>query len=252
MPLQVLPPKARQQSATNTFARPVSLKRFGAMAQLSLADEMLVRRLKPRTLAAGSSLTEAEAGVWVILDGWCARVRNLPDGRRQIIHLLLPGDSVNLCEGRWAGNELPIVALTPVIAADAEPIRSAIRNNASAHAGLARACEQAMWCEQMYCLNGIVRLGQQNAYERLAHLILEVRDRLAAVDLVNGGGFHLPVTQDIVANALGLSLVHFSRTLRQMRDEGVIALRPGHVDILKPDVLANAASFPHVANVQGC
>lgn len=245
MSLHALPPKTQPSTA---FTRPVSLKRFGALSSLSLADEVVVRRLKPRTLASGYSLTESEVGCWVILDGWCARVRNLPDGRRQIIHLLLPGDSINLCSDRWAGDDLPIVALTPVIAADAEPIRSALNQNPAAHGGLVSACERAMWCEQMYCLNGIVRLGQQNAYERLAHLLLEIRERLSAVDLVSGNSFQLPVTQDIIANALGLSLVHLSRTLRQMRSEGVIALRPGHIDILKPDVLAKAASFPHVAS----
>lgn len=247
MSLHALPPKGQPSTA---FTRPVSLKRFSALAPLSLADEVVVRRLKPRTLATGFSLTESDVSAWVILDGWCARVRNLPDGRRQIIHLLLPGDSVNLCADRWAGDNLPVVALTPVIAADAEAIRSAISQNASAHTGLVTACERAIWCEQMYCLNGIVRLGQQNAYERLAHLLLEVRERLMAVDLVNGAGFQLPVTQDIIANALGLSLVHLSRTLRQMRGEGVIALRPGHIDIMKPDALARAASFPHVATFQ--
>ncbi len=185
----------------------------------------------------------------IFVEGLAPGTRGLPDGRRQIIHLLLPGDSVNLCSDRWAGDDLPIVALTPVIAADAEPIRSAISQNPDSHQGLINACERAMWCEQMYCLNGIVRLGQQNAYERLAHLLLEVRERLTAVDLVSGSGFQLPVTQDIIANVLGLSLVHLSRTLRQMRGEGVIALRPGHIDILKPDVLAKAASFPHVASL---
>jgi len=243
--LHALPPKTQPATA---FTRPVSLKRFGAMAPLSLADEVVVRRLKPRTLASGYSLTDSDVKAWVILDGWCARVRNLPDGRRQIIHLLLPGDSVNLCSERWAGDDLPIVALTPVIAADAEPIRFAIAQNRSAHEELIKACERAMWCEQIYCLNGIVRLGQQNAYERLAHLLLEVRERLTAVDLVNGSSFQMPVTQDILANALGLSLVHLSRTLRQMRGEGVIALRLGHIEILKPDILAKAAGFPHAAS----
>ncbi len=248
MSLNAMPPKSAQPNAS--FSRPVSLKRLASLAPLALADEMLIRRLKPRTLAAGTTLTETDGGAWIILDGWCARMRHLPDGRRQIINLLLPGDSVNICADRWAGDGLSVVALTPVIAVDAEPVRSAIKQSPAAHVGLAQACERATWCEQVYCLNGIVRLGQQNAYERLAHIILEVQERLAAVDLVNGSGFQLPVTQDIVANALGLSLVHLSRTLRQMRGEGVIALRPGHIDILKPDVLATAASFPHAASFE--
>jgi CRP-like cAMP-binding protein len=65
---------------------------------------------------------------------------------------------------------------------------------------------------------------------------------------VSPKGFQLPVTQDVVAHALGLSLVHLSRTLRQMRNEGAIALQPGRVQLLKPDILAAAANFPHTAS----
>lgn len=234
-------------------ARPVSLRRLAAFGELSVVEEALVKRLKPRTLAAGNVLTDQNqsgAGAWMILSGWCARVRSMPDGRRQIVHLMLPGDAVNVGGASWAGQSLPVIALTPVIAADAEPLRAAIARDAPEHAGLARACARASWCEQVYCLNAIVRLGQQTAYERLAHLMLELHARLDAVGLVSGGRFQLPVTQDVIAHALGLSLVHLSRTLRQMRKEVSIVLRGGQIELLKPDLLAQAAGFPHVATWQ--
>lgn len=232
-----------------TGLRPVSLRRLSAFADLGLADEALVRRLKPRTLANGSILSVASnegTGSWLLLGGWAARVRTMPDGRRQIVHLLLPGDPVNV-SGGWAGDRLPIVALTPVIAADADLLRTVLKMGGPEHSALALACARASWCEQVYCLNAIVRLGQQTAYERLAHLFLEIDARLKAVGLVSDGRFQLPVTQDVIAHTLGLSLVHLSRTLRQMRKEGSIAMRPGHVELLKPDVLAAAAGFPHAA-----
>jgi CRP-like cAMP-binding protein len=232
-------------------ARPVSLLRLSTYGELSPADEWLVKQLKPRTMPAGSRLSALESGdvpPCILLSGWAARVRALPDGRRQIVHLLLPGDSIGLGASPWAGDRLAVVALTPVIVVDAEPVRDAIRAASPEHGGLVEACRRAAWCEQVYFLNAIVRLGQQTAYERLAHLLLELHTRLDCVGLVSPKGFQLPVTQDVVAHALGLSLVHLSRTLRQMRNEGAIALQPGRVQLLKPDILAAAANFPHTAS----
>ncbi|HVY88857.1 MAG TPA: Crp/Fnr family transcriptional regulator [Hyphomonadaceae bacterium] len=230
--------------------RPVSLRRIASFAPLSLADESLIKRLKPRTLPTGAQLS-ARAGddgaAWVILSGWCARTRTLPDGRSQIVHFLLPGDTIGLEAMRWAGDELPVEALTPVIVSDAEPLKSVIKLRLPEHRGLAKACERAAWCEQVYCLNTLVRLGQQTAYERLSHLLLELNTRLSTVGLVNAKGFQLPITQDVMAHALGLSLVHLSRTLRQMRREASIAFGNGQVELLRPDLLAQAANFPHVA-----
>lgn len=202
-------------------------------------------------MPAGATLSMLESGDMppcILLSGWAARVRTLPDGRRQIVHLLLPGDAVGLGASPWAGDRLPVVALTPVIVVDAEPVRDAIRTRSPVHAGLIEACRRAAWCEQVYFLNAIVRLGQQTAYERLAHLLLELHTRLECIGFVGPRGFQLPVTQDVIAHALGLSLVHLSRTLRQMRNEDAIALQSGRIQLLKPDVLAAAANFPHTAS----
>jgi CRP-like cAMP-binding protein len=91
----------------------------------------------------------------------------------------------------------------------------------------------------------MARLGRQSAYQRIAHLLLELHARLESVGLASRNGFQAPVTQAMLAQALGLSLVHFSRTLRQMRREGVVAFEPGRIEISKPDVLEEAAQFPH-------
>ena len=244
--------------ATTTLAplampgvRPVSLRRLASFSPLSLGDEALIKRLKPRTLPNGAVLSGPGAegnGAWVILSGWCARIRSMPDGRSQIVHFLLPGDTIGIEAMRWAGDSLPVRALTPVIVSDAEPLRSAVKLRVPEHRGLAKACERAAWCEQVYCLNALVRLGQQTAYERLAHLLLELNTRLSSVGLVNAKGFQLPITQDVMAHALGLSLVHLSRTLRQMRREASIALAQGQVELLQPELLAQAANFPHQAS----
>jgi CRP-like cAMP-binding protein len=149
---------------------------------------------------------------------------------------------------RWAGDRLPVVALTPAITAEARLLNAVVKLGATEHTGLVEACARATWREQVYCLNAMARLGQQSAYQRIAHLLLELHARLESVGLASRNGFQAPVTQAVLAQALGLSLVHLSRTLRQMRREGAIAFEPGRIEILKPDALAEAAQFPHGAD----
>lgn len=245
MPLQLA-------DTTTLFGRagawPVSLRRLASLGQLTSVDHLLVKQLRPQTLPANSVLTQEQDGrtpSWVLLSGWCARVRAISSSERHIVYFLLPGDIIGVGRARWAGDRLPVVALTPAIAAEARVLNAVVKLGAREHTGLVAACARARWREQVYCLNAMARLGQQSAYQRIAHLLLELHARLESVGLANRNGFQAPVTQAVLAQALGLSLVHLSRTLREMRREGAIAFEPGRIEILKPDALADAAQFPH-------
>jgi CRP-like cAMP-binding protein len=231
-----------------TGAWPVSLRRLASLGPLTPVDQLMVKQLKPQTLPANSVLTRAQDGQapsWILLSGWCARVRSVGNSDRHIVHFLLPGDAIGVGPARWAGDRLPVIALTPAITAEARSLNAVVKLGASEHTGLVEACARAAWREQVYCLNAMARLGQQSAYQRIAHLLLELYARLESVGLASRYGFQAPVTQAVLAQALGLSLVHLSRTLRQMRREGAIAFEPGRIEILKPEALAEAAQFPH-------
>jgi CRP-like cAMP-binding protein len=240
---------------TTPFARtgawPVSLRRLASLGPLTSVDHLLVKQLKPQTLPANSVLNQLRDGhapSWILLSGWCARVRPVSSSERHIVNFLLPGDTIGVGSARWAGDRLPVVALTPAIAAEARALNAIVRLGAREHTGLAEACARAAWREQVYCLNAMTRLGQQSAHQRIAHLLLELHARLESVGLAGRNGFQAPVTQAVLAQALGLSLVHLSRTLRQMRREGVIAFEPGRIEILRPDTLIEAAGFSHGAD----
>jgi CRP-like cAMP-binding protein len=228
-------------------AWPVSLRRLASLGPLTPIDQLLIKQLKPQTLPANSVLTQPQDGrppSWILLSGWCARIRFVGVDRH-IIHFLLPGDTIGVGPVRWAGDRLPVVALTPAIVAEARPLNAVVKLGLSEQTGLVEACARAAWREQVYWLNAMARLGQQSAYQRIAHLLLELYSRLEGVGLASRFGFQAPVTQATLAQALGLSLVHLSRTLRQMRREGGIAFEPGRIELLKPDALAEAAQFPH-------
>jgi CRP-like cAMP-binding protein len=88
-----------------------------------------------------------------------------------------------------------------------------------------------------------MRLGRQTALERTAHLFLELRQRLAAVGLADGARFPLPLTQEVLADTLGLSIVHMNRTLQQLRREGLVEVKSGWARLLDPAALAARCAF---------
>ncbi|MEJ8630078.1 helix-turn-helix domain-containing protein [Sphingomonas sp. I4] len=83
----------------------------------------------------------------------------------------------------------------------------------------------------MGLLDHIVRLGCQNALQRVSHLLLELHQRLSAIGFVHAGTFPMPLTQDTLAELLGLSLVHINRIVSQLRREKLVTMRSGIVMI---------------------
>jgi DNA-binding transcriptional MocR family regulator len=63
------------------------------------------------------------------------------------------------------------------------------------------------------------------------------------VGLGNERKFPLPLTQEVLADALGLSIVHVNRTLQQLRREGLLEMRGGFVELLKPELLVATSDF---------
>jgi len=179
----------------------------------------------------------------VLLSGWAARCRVMPDGRRQIFTFVVPGDAIGLCHRPEPAAQSTTVALTKTLIADASALAEAAFERGSEYEGLAAAVSVASTLDEASLLDHIVRLGRQTAYERMAHLFLELRWRLAAVGLGTEHKFPLPLTQEVLADALGLSIVHVNRTLQQLRREGLLEMRSGSVELYKPDVLIAAADF---------
>jgi CRP-like cAMP-binding protein len=95
--------------------------------------------------------------------------------------------------------------------------------------------------DQARLIDHMVRLGRLTAVEKLAHFLLEMQRRTAAPDAAGPRGFRLPLTQEAIGDALGLSVVHVNRVLRQLRLDNLIAMREGLVWILEPEKLTALA-----------
>ena len=89
----------------------------------------------------------------------------------------------------------------------------------------------------------LVDVGRRSAYERLAHLILELLVRLRAIGLADELSYILPLTQELIADVLGLSGPHVSRMLRLLREEGLIGLDGHRLTVLDLESLTLLASF---------
>ncbi|BBD99557.1 Crp/Fnr family transcriptional regulator [Sphingobium amiense] len=174
---------------------------------------------------------EPPAGLYQMLEGWACRYRLLPDGRRQITALYLPGD---YCEPQWAlgrGPTQPVVALTNVRA-----YRSACR----VPSGGSGDAQQGFWKNLVdgseRQAGWLVTLGRRSAPERLAHLLLELFERMRRAGLAYGQQCALPLTQMDIADLTGLTPVHVNRTLQTMRNAGLVELQSRWLRI--PDLAA--------------
>lgn len=152
--------------------------------------------------------------------GWAYRYKTLLDGRRQVLNFLLPGDMVGIFGAVRPVSDESAAAHTRVTGVGFDPVRfiELLRNYPRVGAALvwvvARA--DAIMSEQ------VLRVGRRTAYERTGHLILELLKRLREVGDADSRAFELEITQELLADCLGLSVVHVNRTLRRMRESGII------------------------------
>lgn len=201
--------------------------RLSRMAELSQTEleaietaERDYRRWPARREIVGEGEPVAERRA--ILSGWACRQRILSDGRRQIISFLFPGDLIGLCRHRDPVAETTILAVTEVVTC-------ALPEPRGGESGLADAYALSAAFEEHYLLAQITRLGRLSAPERLADWLLETQERLALAGVARGDELPLPLTQEFLADTLGLTSVHVNRTLQAMRRDGLLASRSGTI-----------------------
>jgi CRP-like cAMP-binding protein len=158
-------------------------------------------------------------------------VRYLPDGRRQVIGLLLPGDLVGNCRQCRPVSVSTVVSLTAVEFC-AAPL-------AALHPSLGEAYAVSHALDEAYLIAQVMRLGRLNAEERLADLLLELLERLNTCDTAGSDNFRLPLSQEVLSDTLGLSSVHFNRTLQRLRHRGDITFKTGLMTIADPALLGD-------------
>jgi CRP-like cAMP-binding protein len=89
----------------------------------------------------------------------------------------------------------------------------------------------------------MVSLGRRSARQRVSHLICELMLRQKAVGLSDGRSLTWPLTQEQVADATGLTPVHVNRTIRGLREDGLIIVERRGLLVENWVELCRAADF---------
>ncbi|CAN5308807.1 Crp/Fnr family transcriptional regulator [soil metagenome] len=221
------------------------------LARLLPADAhelSVIRAQAPRTLLhpVNADLSEPSHGghsMKILVEGWAMRTKSLTDGRRQVISVLIPGDIVSQRQTAPGWGLTTVTAITPVRTLEAADLCNALRQETGRPSWLARACSAAAASEDNLVLEHIVRLGLRDASERTAHLLLELRNRLDTVGLCSDDRFAFPLKQELLGEALGMSVVHVNRTLQGLRKAGIFELHGGQVAVLQPELAAKLAQI---------
>lgn len=187
-------------------------------------------------------LTEGahSAHLFTVLSGWAFRFKMLDDGRRQILNYLLPGDLVGL-QGSVIGEmDHSVEALSPLILCVFQ--RDRLNELFQNHPGLGFDITWLAAREERMLDDHLLSLGRRTALERAAYLLAFLHQRAVAVGL-GKGVVHIPLTQQHVADTLGLSIVHTNKTLRKLTNRGLIRWLGRSCEVLDLDELSRLAGW---------
>lgn len=226
---------------TNAFTR--KLSRF---VDLSHEEIAVLEQLSanPERRQRGSDLVrqgDRTGVVNLLLRGWAYRYKVLKDGQRQIVGYLLPGDICDLHIALLEETEHSIGLLTDaqVVQIPLGVINEVMEQN--------RGIERALWCstlvDEAILREWLTNMGQRDAFSRIAHHLCELWHRMLAIGLVSDHEFDLPLTQEVLGDTLGLTSVHVNRTLKRLREEGLLSIHNKRLTVLNPLKLTKLTGF---------
>jgi CRP-like cAMP-binding protein len=179
--------------------------------------------------------------LYTIYSGWGFRYKSLPDGRRQILNYVLPGDFLGLQATLDHPMEHGIEALTDVrlCTFSRDRLDELFRN----HPSLARGLTWLAAREERILDEQLLAIGQRRSGERIAYLLWHLMRRARESGLVSANGaLALPMTQQHLADTLGMSLVNFNKTLQRLRKTGVFTFSDRRLEIRDEAAMAKLAA----------
>lgn len=179
--------------------------------------------------------------VFIMLEGWACRYKVLPSGTRQVLAFLMPGDACDLHIGLLAEMDHSIQTITPARVATIERVEmDAIMER---QPGIARAMYISQLVDEGTMRAWITSMGRRTSTERVAHLMCELYLRARNIGLTGEDSLSLPLSQILLADALGMTAVHINRVLKELRLQGAMALQRGSLDIIDPEMIVRIAGF---------
>ena len=174
-------------------------------------------------------------------NGWLFRYKILHNGNRQIVDFILPGQIFGLQACLFKASLYSIAAVTAasVSALPLEVIDDVFDQNPQ----FAKALLWSAVCEAAIVGEHLIDTARRSAYERVSHLLLELFVRLKSTGQSDERSFIMPLTQELIGDAVGLTAVHVNRTLRALREDRLVEIGNKCVTILDFDALSLLCDF---------
>lgn len=205
-----------------------------------------MRRFKTGEISVESGALILQEGVsgnnlYTVLSGWAFRFNILPDGRRQILNFALPGDFLGLQSSLLTEMNHSVEALsaTQLCVFSREKLWELYKF----HPTLSYDITWLAAREEQFLDGHLLNVGRRTALERIAYLILHLFARARDVGLSTSNSFSPPITQQHLADTLGMSIVHANKTLRRLHDMKLIDWRKKQLRILEPTKLERLAQW---------
>lgn len=227
------------------LATPLTCK-LGQLVSLTADQVTVLRDFQSATRSVGRNreiISEGRKydGLLVLIEGVSIRYRILHDGRRQILNITLPGDFIGFPGCFFESALYSIAALTDCVVSSI-PFAQLL-GFFETYPRLAAAIFWSFSCEAAMYAEHLIDVGRRSALERVAHFLLELLTRLQVIGLADERSYQMPLTQELIGDALGLSVPHVSRTLRQLRKEDLVAIEGPRVVIKDVEALSRLADF---------
>ena len=226
--------------------RDCGLRRTGAFTAVTPQVLEFIEGFRSATVQAQPGETLVHEGqsngrLFTLYAGWAFRYKTLSDGRRQILNFLLPGDLIGLQQEFGDASAHGVEALTAcsLCVFQNDSLWAVFRE----HPRLGYDITWLAAHEENHVDGNLLTAGRRNATERVAMLLMHLYRRLDRIGLADGGSVAFPLTQQHIADALGLSLVHTNKTLRRLSMLGLHELKDGRLRLLNTRALERIAEY---------
>ncbi len=244
-PSDMQPNMAPKSERTGTSQIPLARK-LGSYVALTEAELSIIADFdrRKRHHPVGQDLVyegQGNQSAYILCSGWACSYKLLPNGTRQIVDFQIPGDFLGLRSVLLATADHNVEPVTPIEAAEITH-----RDLLDAFEAVPRLAVAVLWAtsrDEAMVVEHLVNIGRRDAAQRMAHYLLEFSLRLRMVGIGTAAGYPCPLSQYMLADALGLSAVHVNRVLRQLREDGLVTFQRGEVIFQDLDRLIRFADF---------
>lgn len=222
------------------------VRKLGNHVHLDECDQAAILQL-PFTLRSAAPLSylvregDAAGACAVLLSGYAFRSKTTETGARQIVSIHIPGEALDLQHLFLDCADHNVQALAEARVALIP--RAALRELVMANPNIAHAVAVSNQVESSIFREWLLNVGRRDARQRLAHLMCELATRLEQQEIASSSTLVLPMTQEQLADATGLTSVHVNRTLMSLEKDGLISRSKRAVSFPDWEGLRSIAGF---------